>query len=87
VVELTPKDSSILTRIARYRTIPAAVRRALLKRASPKAREVGEIILGASSEGADADTKAAADAYVKSLQQGRSENTKSRGRNSSSSST
>jgi hypothetical protein len=69
VVELTPEDSSILTRIARYRTIPVPERQALLKKASAKAREIGEIILGTSTgEDADAETKAAAEAYVKSLQ-------------------
>jgi hypothetical protein len=72
VVELSPKDSSILTRITRYQTIPVSERKALLSRASPKAREIGEIILGTSTgENADGETKAAADAYLKSLQQKR----------------
>jgi hypothetical protein len=62
-------DSSILTRIGRYRTIPLKERQALLRQASAKAREIGEIILGTSTgEHADADTKAAVDAYVRSLQ-------------------
>lgn len=69
MVELTPKDSSILTRITRYRTIPVKERVALLEEASPKAKEIGEIILGRSRrEEADADTQAAADAYLKSFE-------------------
>ena len=69
MVELTPKDSSILTRITRYRTIPLKERAALLEEASPKAKEIGEIILGKSPrDEADADTQAAADAYLKSFE-------------------
>ena len=70
MVELTPKDSSILTRIARYQTIPVAKRKALLKDAdSDKAKEIGEIILKGTSTGTNADpeTKATADAYLKLL--------------------
>jgi hypothetical protein len=69
VVQLSPKDSSILTRITRYRLIPITEREALLSEASPKAREIGKIILGTSTgENADAETKAAVAAYVKSFQ-------------------
>jgi hypothetical protein len=68
VVELSPKDSSILTRIARYQTIPIPMRKALLKRATPKAREIGAIILGTSTgQNADVETMAAAEAYIKSF--------------------
>jgi len=71
MVELSPKDSSILTRITRYRRIPPEERRALLLGASPKAREIGEIILGTSSrEGSDSATIAAVRAYQKSFQKG-----------------
>jgi hypothetical protein len=72
VVQLSPKDSSILTRIARYRRIPRVEREQFLSEASPKAREIGEIILGTSTgENADEETKAAANAYLKALQQNR----------------
>ena len=68
MVELSPNDSSILTRVARYQKIPIPERRALLKRATPKAREIGEIILGTSTgQEADEETKAAAEAYIKSF--------------------
>jgi hypothetical protein len=68
VVELSPNDSSILTRVARYQKIPLRERKALLKRATPKAREIGLIILGTSTgQEADEETKAAADAYMKSF--------------------
>lgn len=68
MVELSPKDSSILTRIARYQTIPLQERNALLKRATAKAREIGEIILGTSTgQSADEETMAAAEAYMKSF--------------------
>lgn len=72
MVELSPKDSSILTRIARYQTIPIATRKALLNRATAKAKEIGEIILGTSSgQHADDETKAAAEAYIKSFPRAR----------------
>jgi hypothetical protein len=69
MVELSPKDSSILTRITKHRAIPKEERSDLLKNASPKAKEIGEIILGTSTgEKADAEIKAAAEAYLKSFQ-------------------
>jgi hypothetical protein len=69
VVQLSPKDSSILTRIARYGLIPIDERRKLLNEASAKAREIGEIILGTSTdENADEETKAAVAAYRRSFQ-------------------
>ncbi len=72
MVELSPKDSSILTRITRYRRIPKSEREQLLKEASAKAREIGNIILGTSTgENADLETKEAAEAYLSSLPQKR----------------
>lgn len=68
MVQLSPKDSSILTRITRYRLIPLAERRALLNKASVQARRIGEIILGTSTgENADDEIKAAVNAYRKSF--------------------
>jgi hypothetical protein len=65
---LSPKDSSILTRIARYQTIPVGEREALLEDASEAAKEIGRIILGKST-GANAgeEINAAVAAYRKSF--------------------
>jgi hypothetical protein len=72
LVQLSPKDSSILMRITRYGLIPRAEREALLKEASPKAKEIGEIILDpAKGENADEETKAAVEAYRRSFGPGR----------------
>jgi hypothetical protein len=69
VVQLSPKDSSILTRITRYQRIPKFEREHLLDEASPKAKEIGKIILGTSTgANADAEMKEAAEAYRNSFQ-------------------
>jgi hypothetical protein len=68
VVQLTPKDSSILTRITRYKLIPKAEREALLGEASAQAWAIGAIILGTSTgDQAEAEIKQAANAYRKSF--------------------
>ena len=70
MVKLSPKDSSILTRITQYERVPMEQRRALLDDASPEAKQIGEIILGTSSrENASPEIKAAVDAYRKWLEQ------------------
>jgi hypothetical protein len=64
MVRLTPKDSSILTRVTRYRKISKSKRRALLREASPQAKQIGEIILGTSTgKNAADDIMAAVKAY------------------------
>ena len=69
MVQLSPKDSSILTRIARYQSIPKREREALLKDASDAAKEIGKIILGTSTgKNAGPDITAAVAAYRKSFQ-------------------
>jgi hypothetical protein len=71
LVQLSPKDSSILTRITRYQLIPRVEREALLSEASPKAREIGQIILGTSTgDNADEETMAAVKAYRNSFKRG-----------------
>jgi hypothetical protein len=68
VVQLSPKDSAILTRITRYRTISQAEGNKLLTDASPEARQIGEIILGTSTgHNVTEATRAAAEAYRRSL--------------------
>ncbi|HEY6391904.1 MAG TPA: hypothetical protein VIX89_11545 [Bryobacteraceae bacterium] len=68
MVKLTPKDSSILTRITRYKTIPKPEREALLEDASDAAKEIGMIILGTSTgENAGPEITEAAAAYRKSF--------------------
>ncbi len=48
MIRLSPKDSSILARVAQYQQLPKKDRQALVKRSSTAAaRKVGEIILGA----------------------------------------
>lgn len=72
MVNLSAKDSSILTRITQYTTIPLKERQRLLSEASPEAKQIGEIILGTSTgEGAAADIRAAAKAYSEWLQNNR----------------
>lgn len=72
MVKLSPKDSSILTRITRYQMIPRPEREELLRTASAQAQEIGGIILGTSTgENVDPEIRAAAEAYQKSLQQTR----------------
>jgi hypothetical protein len=70
MVRLSPKDSSILTRVTRYRKISKAARRALLDEASPQAKQIGEIILGTSTgQHADEDIRAAVKAYRRGVTQ------------------
>jgi hypothetical protein len=68
MVQLSPLDSSILTRVAKYRIIPVRERAALLVKASPEAKEIGEILLGiATGDSADEDIMSAVEAYRKSF--------------------
>lgn len=69
MVQLSPKDSSILMRITRYQRIPKVEREQLLEEASPKAKEIGKLILETSTgANADPETKEAAEAYRNSFQ-------------------
>ena len=68
MIHLSPADSSILTRVAQYESIPLDKRIELLSRASPKAQQVGRILLNIDQpEDADPDVMAAAKAFKRWL--------------------
>ena len=63
MIQLSPSDSSILTRVAQYGRIPVDQRLALLSKASPQAQQVGRILLKVEQPTkAEPDVRAAAEA-------------------------
>lgn len=65
MVRLSPKDSSILARVAQYNALPKAERSALVKKSSSRsAKDAGAIILGENPNRFPADVQAVAKAYI-----------------------
>lgn len=64
MIRLSPKDSSILARVAQYGQLPKKEREALVKRSSSaEARKAGKIILGANPAQFPEEIQAVAKVY------------------------
>jgi hypothetical protein len=68
MIQLSPSDSSILTRVVQYTRIPVRQRLELLSGASKPARKIGRILLEIDKPtDAEPDVRAAADAFKRWL--------------------
>jgi hypothetical protein len=65
MVRLSPKDSSILARVAQYSALPKTERSAIVKKSSSRsAKQAGAIILGEDPSRFSPDVQAVAKAYI-----------------------
>jgi hypothetical protein len=75
MVKLNSTDAAILARVAKYSKVGAVRRRHMLEKASPEAKQIGNIVITRDEDGASPDLVRAAHNIIEWAAEERSERT------------